>query len=136
MKGKTLVAVGKRKTAVARATIKAGHGNVRVNRVALENLGSQVMRMKIMEALKISAPHSSNFDFDVVVEGGGSNGQTDATRQAIVKGIIESTKDKSLRQRIMTYDRSLIVYDPRRTEVHKPSRSSKGARRKRQLSKR
>lgn len=136
MKDKTILTVGKRKTSVARAAVYPGTGKVRVNKTPLENLGSQVLRMKILEALKICKPHSDSYDFEVSVMGGGMNGQTDAVRQAIVKGIVEAVKDKSLRQRVMAYDRNLLVYDPRRTEVHKPSRSSKGARRKRQMSKR
>ena len=135
-KTKAILCVGKRKTAVARASVSAGKGAVRINHVPLDNLNSRLMRMKVMEALSICSPASGKFDFDVIVEGGGVNGQTDASRQAIVKGLLEATKDKHLKQRVLAYDRSMIVYDSRRTEPHKPSRSSKGARRKRQLSKR
>ncbi|MCK4555738.1 MAG: 30S ribosomal protein S9, partial [Candidatus Aenigmarchaeota archaeon] len=76
-------------------------------------------------------------DISVNVSGGGINSQTEAARQAIARGLVEWARNKKeLRQKFIKYDRSLLVYDPRRTEPHKFSRSSKGARRKRQLSKR
>ena len=42
---------GKRKTAIARATLKAGKGIIRINSVPLEVYGSDVTRMKIQEPL-------------------------------------------------------------------------------------
>ena len=42
---------GKRKTAIARATLKAGKGVIRVNSVPLEQYGTDVTRMKISEPI-------------------------------------------------------------------------------------
>ncbi|MEM0473237.1 MAG: 30S ribosomal protein S9, partial [Candidatus Aenigmatarchaeota archaeon] len=60
----------------------------------------------------------------------------DAIRQAIAKGLVEITKNHELKKRLIDYDRNLIVYDYRRTEPHKPSRSRQNARRHKQRSKR
>jgi len=69
------------------------------------------------------------------VKGGGVFGQTEAARQAIAKGLVEIFGSE-LRQKFLEYDRNLLVFDPRRTEPHKPPRSSQGPRRYKQRSKR
>ena len=48
---KVLVISGKRKTAIARATVKIGKGKIRVNNVPLEIYEPKVARDKIMEPL-------------------------------------------------------------------------------------
>jgi small subunit ribosomal protein S9 len=73
-------------------------------------------------------------DIDVTVKGGGVMGQMDAARTAIGKAIVEFTGSKELRDKFLAYDRTLLVSDARRTEPHKPSRSTKGPRAKRQKS--
>ena len=45
---------GKRKTAIARATIKGGKGRVRVNSVPLEILEPELARLKMMEPLELN----------------------------------------------------------------------------------
>jgi small subunit ribosomal protein S9 len=42
----------------------------------------------------------------------------------------------NMKKIFMEYDRNILVYDPRRTEPHKPPRSSQGPRRYKQRSKR
>jgi small subunit ribosomal protein S9 len=79
---------------------------------------------------------SAKVDIDVNVSGGGVWGQSDAIRTAIATGLVEWSKDDNVFQNMMDYDRTLLVSDSRRTEPHKPSRSSAGPRRKKQQSKR
>nr|NIW11142.1 30S ribosomal protein S9 [Gammaproteobacteria bacterium] len=50
-KTKVLLTSGKRKTAIARATVKAGKGRIRINNVPLEILEPKIAREKIMEPL-------------------------------------------------------------------------------------
>lgn len=136
-KAKTIVAVGKRKKAVARATITEGNGVVRVNKNALATIRPDLLRLKIEEPLIIAGGElAGTVNIDVDVRGGGINAQAEAARQAIARGLAAMVRGKELKQRFAAYDRTLLVSDPRRTEPHKFSRSSKGARRKRQLSKR
>ena len=47
--GKVIVSSGKRKTAIARATIKEGKGRLRINGVPLEILPNELSRVKINE---------------------------------------------------------------------------------------
>ena len=133
---KIVFATGKRKTAVARARIRPGTGRVEVNQVPLDLWQPEFARVKIREPLMLADELSRNVDIQVNVRHGGVSSQADASRQAIAKAMVEFFKDEKLKKMYLDYDRSLLVYDPRRTEPHKPSRSRKGARRHKQRSKR
>lgn len=128
--------VGKRKTAIARATLRDGKGLVTINGAPLKFYAPEIAKLKIEEAIILSAPLSKKIDIEVEVVGGGVFGQADAARQAIARGLVQFSESAELKQKYLTYDRNLLIYDARRTEVRKPSRSSQGARRTRQLSKR
>jgi len=135
-KEKIIQAVGKRKKAIARATIKKGSGIVKINKKSIENIEPRYIKIRIEEPLILSGDISKNVDISVNVKGGGIWGQADACRTAIANALVEFSKDKKLREKFMEYDRFLLISDSRRTEPHKPSRSSKGPRRKKQQSKR
>jgi small subunit ribosomal protein S9 len=128
--------VGKRKTAIARATVKAGTGKVRINSTPLEIWGSEPMRLWIREPLMIADDVAKEIDIDVSVRGGGVVGGAEAARQAIAKGLVDFSGSKELKKKYLEYDRNLLVYDFRRTEAHKPSASKRGPRRHKQRSKR
>ena len=53
-KSKAVESSGKRKTAIARATVKAGKGRVRVNSEPIEILQPSLARRKAMEPLVIA----------------------------------------------------------------------------------
>lgn len=131
---KIFIAVGTRKRAIARATIRSGKGSVRINSKPLELVEPRLVRMRIKEPLTIAGELASQYDIDVNVSGGGVWGQADAARTAIANALISVSKD--LRQTFVDYDRSMVISDSRRTEPHKPSRSTAGPRRKKQQSKR
>lgn len=135
-KTKTVNTIGKRKCAIARATIRHGKGNIIVNGIPLEKVEPYLAKLKIQEPFILAGTSVDKIDCHVTITGGGIFGQADAARQAIARGLIKWTGDKDLQKKIVEYDRTMISYDPRRTEPHKPSRSKQGARRKRQLSKR
>lgn len=135
-KKKFLVTTGKRKEAVARAKVKEGKGRILINSKPLDCWGNEVLRLWLKEPLILAGDAVNYLDLDVNVRGGGISGQAEAVRVAISKAIVEFLKDKKLRERFIAYDRNLLVYDPRQTEVHKPSRSKQGARRHKQRSKR
>jgi len=122
--------------AIARATVREGTGKVYVNNTALDAFSNEYLKMKLMEPLYLSKDIYKKYDFDVVVTGGGQNGQIEAARMAIARALVQLSKSKELEKKFVAYDRNMLVYDPRRNEPSKPSRSSDGARRKKQLSKR
>jgi len=129
-------ATGKRKTAVARAAVRPGSGRLTINSKPLDVWGIEIFRMWIREPLALAEEAAAKADIDVIVRGGGIPSQAEAIRIAIARGLVKLTKDDALKDRLLEYDRGLLVYDFRRTEVHKPSRSRKGARRHKQRSKR
>lgn len=129
---KVVVASGKRKSAVARASVRKGKGLVRINSVPVEIYEPSLARTKIMEPLTLAGDRSTKVDIDVNVEGGGVMGQATASRTAIAKGLVQFLDDKDLETVFMRYDRSLLVSDPRRKLPKKPL--GRGARKKRQKS--
>ena len=131
-----LQTVGKRKKAIARAIIRKGSGKVRINSILLDLIEPRYKRMRIKEALILAEDLADNVDIDVSVSGGGSWGQADAARTAIANAMVGFSKDDNLKKVYLDYDRSLLISDARRTEPHKPSRSSAGPRRSKQQSKR
>jgi len=129
---KVVVASGKRKSAVARATVKKGQGLVRINNVPVEIIEPHLAKVMIMEPLTLAGERSSKVDIDVNVSGGGVIGQANASRTAIAKGLVQFLQDDDLQSMYVKYDRSLLVSDPRRKLPKNPQ--GRGARKKHQKS--
>jgi small subunit ribosomal protein S9 len=123
---------GKRKTAIARATLKAGKGVIRINSVPLEKYGSDVTRMKIAEPLYLIPNAVAGIDVTIDVAGGGVMGQAEAVRTALARGILLWHNDPKIKDVYLTYDRTLLVNDSRQKEAKKPH--GRGARKKFQKS--
>ncbi|MBR9676451.1 30S ribosomal protein S9 [Candidatus Woesearchaeota archaeon] len=128
-KEKNIHASGKRKTAIARATLRVGTGKIRINSKLLDSYQPRLAREKILEAIKLSQVR--NVDINVKVIGGGIMGQAEAARLAISRALVEHTP--SLKKTFLDYDRNLLVADVRRKEPSKPNSHGK-ARAKRQKS--
>lgn len=111
---------GKKKTAVARATVRGGEGRVRINSQPAELVEPEVARLKMLEPFRIAGDDlRDGIDVDVRVDGGGVSGQADAVRTAIARGIVQHTNDAELRDAYMEFDRSLLVNDVRQSEPKK-----------------
>ena len=117
---KVLVLSGKRKTAIARATVRLGKGRIRINNVPLEIFEPKLARDKILEPLfLVDEKVWGQVDINVKVAGGGFMGQAEAARMAIAKGLLKWTKSTRLHTTIRDYDRTMIAGDPRRSEPKK-----------------
>ena len=125
---KTLNTSGKRKTAIARATLREGKGRVRINSVPLEVYSNEIIRMKISEAIALAPGAIDNIDVDIEVSGGGVMGQAEAARTALGRGILGWTNDPKIKETYLTYDRTLLVNDSRQKEAKKPHCHSARAR--------
>ena len=123
---------GKRKRAIARATLKEGKGVIRVNNKLLDVYQPEMCRMKIMEPLLLSGDAANKVNITVRVEGGGQVAQADAIRLAIGRCLVKL--NPNLKKTFLDYDRTLLIADVRRKEPNKPNDSK--ARAKRQFSKR
>ena len=129
---KVVVASGKRKSAVARASVRKGQGLVRINSVPVEIYQPDLARVVIMEPLTLAGDKSTKVDIEVNVMGGGVMGQANASRTAIAKGLVQFLEDEELERLYAKYDRSLLVSDPRRKLPKNPM--GRGARKKHQKS--
>ena len=127
---KVIHKAGKRKTAIARATMKAGKGVVRINYTTLEHYEPEIAKLKITEPLLIAGKMSEKYNFQINVRGGGWQSQAEAARLAIARCLMEA--DGKLKDKFLEYDRNLVVADTRRKEMCKPNDSK--ARAKRQKS--
>jgi small subunit ribosomal protein S9 len=136
MAEKTIVTTGKRKGAVARATIQKGDGKITINGYPIELWTPEYTRMRIREPLILAGDLSKKVTIRVNSRGGGKGGQSDAIRQSIARAMVEFYNDEKLKKVYAEFDKNLLSFDDRRTESHKPSRSRKGARRHKQRSKR
>ncbi len=117
---KVLVLSGKRKTAIARATVRPGNGRVRVNNVPVEIVEPRLARDKMMEPLLLIEDEVwKQLDINVKVSGGGFIGQAEAVRVAIANCLLKWTKSTRLQTALRDYDRTMIAGDPRRKEPKK-----------------
>ena len=123
---------GKRKEAVARASVKSGSGKVRINNVPIEIYTPELARFKMMEPLLLAGDKVAAVDINVNVQGGGFMGQAEAVRTSIAKGLVEFLQDSELEASFKQYDRPLLISEPRRKLPKKPQ--GRGARKKRQKS--
>ena len=124
---KTILTQGKRKQAVARATLRAGNGKVKVNGELLENFSNKYLRLRVMEPLVLAGELAKKVNIDIKVNGGGVNGQADACRLAIARALVEF--DAGLEKTFDEYDRLLLVADVRQNEESKPNDSKPRAKR-------
>ena len=138
-KKETVETSGKRKTAIARATVRKGAGRVRVNHQPIHIMEPALARRKALEPVQIAEAMNrlQDVDISVNVEGGGQMGQVDAIRTAIARGLVHYNGgaegiDEELRDEYLRFDRSLLVNDPRRKEPK--HQMGRGARKKWQKS--
>lgn len=110
---------GKRKEAIARATVRKGKGVVRINKFGLETLRQPYMKAMIEEPLLMAGAAAKELDIEVSVCGGGPMGQAEAIRQAIARGIVDYTGDQELKAKMLKIDRHLLSEDSRRVEPKK-----------------
>ena len=131
MSKKIIMKSGKRKTAIAKATLKEGTGKVRINKIPVAQYEPRFYRLRMQEPLMLADEVVGKVDLEVSVSGGGGMGQADAVRLAIARALAEYSP--KLKPIFLNYDRQLIVADVRFKETHKPNRHG-AARSKKQKS--
>ena len=120
-KEQIIQAAGKRKTAIARATLRPGKGIIRVNKIPIDKLNPKVVRHRIMEPLLLLGDDIRlSVDADVLVAGGGITCQADAVRIALCRGLCKLVGG-SVRETLVAYDRTLLVADTRVKEKSNPN---------------
>ncbi len=114
---------GKRKHAIARATLKPGKGIVRINSMLLDHYQPALARYRIQEALQLAGDIAKKVNIQVKVFGGGWQAQSEAARLAIARSLVEFSGSKELRKSYLDYDKHLLIADTRFNEPHKPNDS-------------
>ena len=123
-------ATGRRKTSVARVVMKAGSGNITINKKPADTyFPRETLRMVIRQPIEL-AGLSGKYDFSATVTGGGLSGQAGAVRHGIARAIVDMNSD--LRSRLKK--EGFLRRDPREKERKKYG--LKGARKRFQFSKR
>ena len=86
---------GRRKSSTARVFMKAGTGQLTINKRSLEvYFGRDTARMVVRQALEL-VELQDKFDLNITVSGGGTTGQAGAIRHGITRALMEY--DETLR---------------------------------------
>jgi len=121
---------GRRKTAVARIYMKAGNGQIIINKRDLkEYFATGTLQYIVNQPFSITQ-NEGKYDVNVNLAGGGIKGQAEALRLAISKALVEVSAD----HRPPLKEKGLLRRDPRMVERKKPGQ--KKARKRFQFSKR
>ncbi len=121
---------GRRKSAVARARVKRGSGNVTVNGRDLDAyFTTEKLRAHVLEPFEV-LEQAGQWDVDARIHGGGSTGQAGALRLAIARSLTEYDPE----WRTPLKQAGLLTRDARKVERKKYG--LKKARRAPQFSKR
>ena len=122
--------IGRRKTSVARVFVSEGKGNMTVNKKAYtEYFPTPTLQYKVFQPLSLTGTED-NYDINITVVGGGSNGQAEAVRLAISRALCQINEE----HRLVLKPEGLLTRDPRMVERKKFGQ--KKARKKFQFSKR
>merc|ERR1712071_212231 len=125
--GQSVQVFGRKKTATAVAVCKQGNGLLKGGGKPLELIEPSALRYKVEEpVLMLGKERFAGVDIRVRVKGGGRIAQIYAIRQAIAKSLVayyqkyvDEASKKEIKDIIISYDRSLLVADPRRCEPKK-----------------
>ena len=81
--------IGRRKTAIARAYLSSGKGEIKVNnRDFKDYFPSEVLQIIVKQPL-ITTEQNNNFNININVFGGGLSGQAEAIRLSIARALVE-----------------------------------------------
>ncbi len=126
----TYYGTGRRKTAVARVTIKPGTGKFYINgRKIEEHFKRPTLRMIISYPFEVTSM-KDKFDTHANIRGGGNSGQAGALRHGISRALV----DYDINFRPALKKAGLLTRDPR--QVERKKYGQKGARARFQFSKR
>jgi small subunit ribosomal protein S9 len=121
---------GRRKTSVARVFLRAGQGQITVNKRALvDYFPRESLRLQVVQPLELTGTHTQ-LDVKANVAGGGLSGQAGAVRHGIARALLAF--DEKLRPQLKRA--GFLTRDPRMKERKKYGQP--GARKRFQFSKR
>jgi small subunit ribosomal protein S9 len=126
----TVHTIGRRKTSIARVFINKGKGAITVNKKKhTDYFPTPTLQYKIQQPFMLTSTEG-NYDLNITVKGGGTNGQAEAVRLAISRALCKINEEF----RAELKPEGLLTRDPRMVERKKFGQ--KTARKKFQFSKR
>jgi small subunit ribosomal protein S9 len=109
---KSIHAIGKRKTSIARVYLTPGQGNITINKRDIDDYYIRATsKMVINQPLELT-DNVGKFDIKVTVSGGGLSGQAGAIRHAISRAL----SDMEPANRPVLKSNGLITRDARKKE--------------------
>ncbi|MFT5879812.1 MAG: small subunit ribosomal protein S9 [Moritella sp.] len=106
---------GRRKSSTARVFMKAGTGQLTINKRSLDvYFGRDTARMVVRQALELVGLQDK-FDLNITVSGGGTTGQAGAIRHGITRALMEY--DETLRPALRAA--GFVTRDARQVERKK-----------------
>lgn len=126
----SVIALGRRKSAVARVTLTTGTGKVTINKKDISvYVNTDVLRFKVNQPFALTDT-VGKYDVVANIDGGGVNGQVEALRLGITRALVSLNEE----WKPTLKEAGLTTRDPRMVERKKPGQ--KKARKKFQFSKR
>ncbi len=111
----TVFATGRRKTSVARITMKPGTGKISVNDCPIEEYFSlETQRSEVLLPF-VATETAGRYDVLVNVRGGGLSGQVGAIKLGIARALVDLHGD----MRVTLRQHGLLTRDPRMVERKK-----------------
>jgi len=111
---------GRRKSSVARVFMKAGSGQITINKRNIsEYFGRETAVMVVRQPLEL-VDAAEKFDFNITVKGGGTTGQSGAIRLGITRALMQF--DETLRSELRTagfVTRDSRVVERKKVGLHK-----------------
>lgn len=123
-------ALGRRKASVARVYLKEGSGKIVVNKKELEDFFPNPFLIRIVKQPLALLGVEDRYDININVNGGGTTGQSEASRLGIARALVKVNPEDKAALRAAGF----MTRDDRVVERKKPGQP--GARRKFQFSKR
>lgn len=124
------IAIGRRKSSIARVNIGAGSGKITVNSKPVDTyFPRETLRMIIRQPIELVGA-TGKHDITAKVDGGGLTGQAGAVRLGIARAFVKM--DADLKSKLKK--EGFLTRDPR--EVERKKYGQKGARKRFQFSKR
>ncbi|MBI5475655.1 MAG: 30S ribosomal protein S9 [Ignavibacteriales bacterium] len=109
------IAVGRRKTSVARVILKPGSGEVIINNDPLEKyFPIETLKTEVLLPFTVTET-MGKYDVDAIVNGGGTSGQAGAVKLGISRALVDLNNE--LRTKLREFD--LLTRDSRMVERKK-----------------
>jgi len=123
--------IGRRKSAIARAFIKDGKGDIIINKRDYKEYFPLEQLQYIVSQPLMLTESIGKYDIKINLDGGGIKGQAEAVRLAIARALVKINAESN---KTVLKSNKMLTRDPREVERKKPGRPK--ARKRFQFSKR